>query len=457
VHRCPQCDYAYGPLPGVPRDRFGEFTADVRCPECAFKIPKGARLIVGSSIEAGSQPLTARRRTAQVLLALAPVGYLVFFGMEGLVSLLAPGVSGITAWNAIRTSLLAIGVLVAWRAWRRWTPRDADDGRAQASFDVRWLCLPDGLRTFYGTPSGPSDADPPSARKFIASADIRSIVARSPYDRGKRWRVGDRAVACLSVTAWHRGSDGRRADMWEFANFVDTGADAGPPGKDRAFAIIEAGDAIARGMRRTLGIAASADAEHPGAGPLPEDAPATIVVEGALHALPPWPARAMVPAFLIGMPVAIAIFSLLAFAIMAVVRVIEALPNNLPAWMPLSLAGCAAFVAVFLPLLVFLLRRSRVREFARCRWEVGARGIRVTELHADRKGNPTGESGRDIPGERIATIAAIPVHGRIRLVARDRSARELAGVTLDSIPEQGAEALAQRIRELAWGGGRRAS
>jgi hypothetical protein len=86
---------------------------------------------------------------------------------------------------------------------------------------------------------------------------------------------------------------------------------------------------------------------------------------------------------------------------------------------------------------------------------VGARGIRVTELHADRKGNPTGESVRDIPGERIATIAAIPVHGRIRLVARDRSARELAGVTLDSIPEQGAEALAQRIRELAWGGGAR--
>ena len=434
MHRCPQCDYAFGPLPGVPGDRFGEFTAEVRCPECSFEIPKGARLIVGSSIEAGSQPLTA---------------------MEGLAGLLAPGGSGLTAWNAFRASFLAIGVLVAWRAWRRWTPRDADDGRAEASFDVRWLCLPNGLRTFGGPPSGPSDADPPSARQFIASADIRSIVARSPHDKGKRWRVGDRAVACLSVNAWHRGSDGRRADMWALVNFVDTGADVGPPGQDRAFAIIEAGDAIARGMRRTLGIAAAADAERAAAAPLPGDAPATIVVEGALHALPPWPARAALPALLLGMPVAIAIFSLLASAIIAAVRVIEGSPNTLPAWMPTFLAGCAVFVAIFLPLLVFLLRRSRAREFARCRWDVGTHGIRVTNLHADRKGNPTGESVRDIPGERIATIAAIPVHGRIRLVARDRSAREVAGVTLDSIPEEGADALAQRIRELAWGGGAR--
>lgn len=457
MHRCPQCDYAFGPLPGVPGDRFGEFTAEVRCPECSFEVPKGARLIVGSSIEAGSQPLTARRRTAQVLLALAPFGYLSFSGMEGLLGLLAPGGSGITAWNAIRTSFLAIGVLVAWRAWRRWTPRDADDGRAQASFDVRWLCLPDGLRTFGGPPSGPSAPDPPSARKLIASADIRSIVARSPHDKGKRWRAGDRAVACLIVTAWHRGSDGRRADMWQLTNFVDTGADAGPPGQDRAFAIVEAGDAIARGMRRTLGITAAADAEGEAAAPRREDAPAAIVVDGSLHALPPWPARAMLPAFLIGMPLAIAIFSLLAFAIMAAVCLIEGSPNNLPAWMPIFLGGCAVFVVVFLPLLVFLLRRSRAREFARCRWDVGTHGIRVTELHAYRKGNPTGESVRDIPGERIATIAAIPVHGRIRLVARDRAAREVAGVTLDSIPGEGAEALAQRIRELAWGGGRQAS
>jgi hypothetical protein len=33
--------------------------------------------------------------------------------------------------------------------------------------------------------------------------------------------------------------------------------------------------------------------------------------------------------------------------------------------------------------------------------------------------------------------------------------REVAGVTLNSIPEEGAEALAQRIRELAWGGNAR--
>lgn len=237
---------------------------------------------------------------------------------------------------------------------------------------------------------------------------------------------------------------------------MDTGADAGPPGQDRAFAIIEAGDAIARGMRRTLGIATGADAERPAADSRPEDSSAAIVVEGALHSLPPWPARAMLLALLIGVPVAIAIFSLLAFAIIAAVRMIEGSPNTLPAWMPPFLAKCAVFVAIFLPLLVVLLRRSRAREFARCRWDIGTHGIRVTNLHADRKGNPTSESVRDFPGERIATIAATPVHGRVRLVARDRSAREITGVTLDSIPEEGAESLAQRIRELAWGGGRRA-
>lgn len=456
MHRCPQCDYAFGPLPGVPGDRFGEFTAGVRCPECSFEIPKGARLIVGSSVEAGSQPLTARRRAMQTMLALAPFAYLTILGVEGLVALLAPGGSGFSVWNAFRASLLAVAAIVVWSAWRRWSPAATEDGRAPASFDVRWLCLPEGIRVFGGPSSAGASVGMTGGAKLLDAVDIRSIVARSPYDKGKRWRVGDRAVACLSVNAWLRDSEGRRADMWALVNFVDTGADAGPPGQDRAFAIIEAGDAIARGMRRTLGIATGADAERPAAASRPEDLSAAIVVEGALHSLPPWPARATLPALLIGMPVAIAIFSLLAFAINAAVRMIEGSPNTLPPWMPPFLAGCAAFVAIFLPLLVFLLRRSRAREFARCRWDVGTHGIRVTNLHADRKGNTTGESVRDLPGERIATIAATPAHGRVRLVARDRSAREITGVTLDSIPEEGAEALAQRIRELAWGGGRRA-
>ena len=88
MHRCPQCDYAYGPLPGVPSDRFGRFTADVRCPECAFEVPTGALLLTGSSTAEGAQPLTVRRRSKQVLLALAPSAYLLMMGFEALARLL---------------------------------------------------------------------------------------------------------------------------------------------------------------------------------------------------------------------------------------------------------------------------------------------------------------------------------------------------------------------------------
>jgi hypothetical protein len=41
----------------------------------------------------------------------------------------------------------------------------------------------------------------------------------------------------------------------------------------------------------------------------------------------------------------------------------------------------------------------------------------------------------------------------MRLVASDQVRRELASITLNAIPEGGADALAQRIRERVWGGG----
>ena len=62
MHRCPACDYELGPLPGVPEEPFGAFTAEVRCPECAFTIPQGARVLSGSTTELGAQPLTVRRQ-----------------------------------------------------------------------------------------------------------------------------------------------------------------------------------------------------------------------------------------------------------------------------------------------------------------------------------------------------------------------------------------------------------
>ena len=69
MHRCPACDYELGPLPGVPAEPFGAFTAEVRCPECAFEVPTGARVLSGSTTEVGVQALTGRRRLWQIAIA----------------------------------------------------------------------------------------------------------------------------------------------------------------------------------------------------------------------------------------------------------------------------------------------------------------------------------------------------------------------------------------------------
>jgi hypothetical protein len=98
--------------------------------------------------------------------------------------------------------------------------------------------------------------------------------------------------------------------------------------------------------------------------------------------------------------------------------------------------------------------RDRRRSLARCRWDVGEPGIRVTERRVDLRGETTDEFVRDVPGGRIAGIEVRTEHGRIRLVATSHDGRVLAGIALDEIPEGGAEALAQRIRERVWGGAR---
>jgi hypothetical protein len=106
--------------------------------------------------------------------------------------------------------------------------------------------------------------------------------------------------------------------------------------------------------------------------------------------------------------------------------------------------GTVFFVAVILGWWM-LARRARRRDSTRCRWEVGAGGIRVTETERDRRGEPRRESVIDVPAWEIAAVGAVTTKRRIRLVASDRVRKELASVTLDEIPEDGAEALAGRV------------
>lgn len=468
MHRCPQCDYAFGPLPGVPEDRFGEFTAAVRCPECSFEVPKGARLVVGASTEAGAQPLTTRRRTQQLLLALAPSAYMLTIGIEGVAGLISNGVAGFRVLDALRVLCLAGVGFIAWAAWRRWTPDAESDGRAPVSFDVRWMCVPGAIGVIGGSVPGSSRRRDPAARdesaagtaapvarariEHIAAEDIRSIVANSPKERGGRWRADDRAVACVTASVWHRDSSGRRSDLRTLAVFVDTGADlqAAPPGRDRATALVEAGDAVARAIRRTVGVGTD-DANAPAAAP--DDGLDVLAVEGSLFALPPWPAAVTVPTLAFGGPAMIGLAGVLVATIIAIVRVTNPGANAAaPPWMQWIGAVGLAVLLIFAPLWWWQVRRARRRQSARCRWDVSAHGIRVIERYSGRKGDLVAEYVRDVPAERIVAVGPNLLNGRVRLVASDRVRKELASITLDEIPEGGAETLAARVGERLWRG-----
>lgn len=446
MHRCPKCDYALGALRGAPADPFGEFTEEVRCPECSFAVPRGARLVTGSSTVAGSQPLTGRRRINQLLLAAAPSLYLLMLGIEGMVGLVRRGAAGFSTWDAVKASGLVIVGLIVWSAWRRWTPSAEADGRAPASFDVRWLAVPGALEVFTG--GSPVRHD---------GADFRGIVVTSPDEPWTRRRADDRMVAALTANVWHRDSTGRRSDLRQAVIFVDTGAPPGPPGRDRTATLIEAGDAIARGLRRTIGLAPAAHDDDAAAARAvdargePADrghAPA-LAVEGALHA---WSSRqAVAIAMLLGIPAILGLSGAIIGTVLIIVRTATpGIPPSVPTWMWVMLSAGAGAAVACGALWWRLMLRARRRSLARCRWDVGGDGIRVTERHVDLRGETTDEFVRDVPGGRIAGIEVRTAHGMIRLVATSHDGRVLAGLALDEIPEGGAEALAQRIRERVW-------
>ena len=63
------------------------------------------------------------------------------------------------------------------------------------------------------------------------------------------------------------------------------------------------------------------------------------------------------------------------------------------------------------------------------------------------KGAPLDDFERDVDTGRIAAIELRPRNGRVELVARGRGGDVLAQVSPDTLPDDGAEALAQGVRE----------
>jgi hypothetical protein len=286
------------------------------------------------------------------------------------------------------------------------------------------------------------------------AADIRNIRVYSPQDPWNRWRSGDRAVAQLMASVWLRDATGRRADMHTVMIYLDTKGEPGQPGRDRTSAVLDAADAIARSIRRTIGMGetesddgvAVADATDGHAGVSP------LAVEGSLYAQLPWPAPRAGIIMLFILPLMLSFAGGVVTTGMAVGGWYTGVPAAAP-W-PIWFGGMSWMVfAIMLALAIWLIRRTHRRELALCRWDVGTHGIRVTERHFTIKAKPTAEFTRDIPAGHIAAIGPSPKNGRMRLVASDQVRRELASITLNAIPEGGAEALAQRIRERVWGGG----
>ena len=286
------------------------------------------------------------------------------------------------------------------------------------------------------------------------AVDIRNIRVYSPQVRGNRWRSDDRAVAQLMASVWLRDATGRRADMHTVMIYLDTKGEPGQPGRDRTRAVLDAGDAIARSIRRTIGMAetesddgvAVADATDGHAGVSP------LAVEGSLYAQLPWPAPRAEIVILFMIPLTLSFAGGVLSTITAFGRW-QGIANAGAPWL-IWFGGMSWVVfAIMLALTIWLIRRTHRRELALCRWDVGTHGIRVTERHFTRKAKPTAEFTRDIPAGHIAAIGPSPKNGRMRLVASDQVRRELASITLNAIPEGGAEALAQRIRERVWGGG----
>jgi hypothetical protein len=415
----------------------------------------------------------------QILVALAPSAYLLIIGFQGVAALVQQGIAGFTVWNAMRAlPLVGVGFII-WAAWRKWTPVEGSDGRAPVSWDTRWLCVPGALEVFSGETTDAGVRSVGADAEFGAStdgaktkvsrlrsrlsghvrhdaADIRNIRVYSPQDPWNRWRSGDRAVAQLMASVWLRDATGRRADMHTVGIFVDTQAEPGEPGRDRTSAVIDAGDAIARSIRRTIGVAetesddgvAVADATDGQAGVSP------LAVEGSLYAQQPWPAPRAGIVMLFIIPLVLSF----AGGVISTIAAVERWQSGANAGVPwLIWFGGMSWVgfAIMLALAIWLIRQRARRELALCRWDVGTYGIRVTERHFTRKAKPTAEFTRDIPAGHIAAIGPSPKNGRMRLIASDQVRRELASITLNAIPEGGAEALAQRIRERVWGGGER--
>lgn len=449
MHRCPQCDYAFGPLPGTPKEPLGEFSEDVRCPECSRVIPRGSRIVVGSSVEEAMQPITDWRRRYLVLAALGPGVYLAFHGAQGVLAMFGAGPSGGFGGDLFRSLALLAAAWLIINAWRRWNARDDGDRRIPASWELQWLVSPGIVTVFDRTGKltlagrGSEEATDNALVTEVRAALVQDIRATAPNRSRYRKRLGRRNIAMFTLSEWKFDLAGNRSGVESRSIYADVGGPASGGAVDHEEAVLAAGGRAAASLRATVGTVAVADAP-PGApvAPAPSADPDLLALRGPTHAMLPWPQprsriarQLMVPASLGGVMAAIAI----GLALTGRSSDAEAAFLRGVAWV-----GGTLF-AVTVAFGIFRARRALKRSLARSSWAVRPDGVEIIEeAYRSVRQAPEVRSTR-YPRAAIGGVAIGEAFGMPLLTLNAVDGRALATISPEAMDPPDGTAFARRV------------
>ncbi|MFO0962348.1 MAG: hypothetical protein U0625_05515 [Phycisphaerales bacterium] len=216
---CTACAYQLDGLPGVPAADFAPFENDSACPECGFRIPRGARLLTGSSSADALQPISDTRRWMIILASLLPFIALMRPSVEAVMAV----AEGTISWrNALGLAGIPILIGVLYFAMKRWSASDTVAGRRENEIEHRWLVAP-GILVAVTTPMGRRWV------KHYPMRDFRRFEATVAEAKGLREGATAAKVVSLVAYAYRRDGEGRRNDIHGLAEIHVRSEELDPP------------------------------------------------------------------------------------------------------------------------------------------------------------------------------------------------------------------------------------
>jgi len=314
-----------------------------------------------------------------------------------------------------------------WRGWKRWGRGGGEDARPVVAWELQWLVSAGRLEVLDRATAAPTAhtlATVPAAKSIvIEAARVRAIRAEVPKQKIRGADGAPRSGVQLVVELWKRGWSGR-AGLESMKLCLDAGRPDDTPWLDQTEAAQADGDRLANAVFTTL------TGEPVGA------VGGVVSLRGHLHAAGPWPESAS-RRRLVAIVASILLF--IPFFMFAFLAAIE-----------LGLAGASlalamlvsvgVWIGMLLSLLWLITRGVLRRELARCAWNVGPEGVRVTEsrqrsLRAEAEGFARLVAARD-----VADVQCVEASRRPRIRLLDRAGRELAAITPDTLPADGRDA-----------------